>query len=89
MTIALLGTGLLGSAIGCALNFGMGHAVRSGWERFKHIQIDEEHSRIARLRQATAVHEKNIEALKKELAAPLGRPGRTVTVTRRAARPSM
>ena len=27
--------------------------------------------------------------LKKELAAPLGRPGRTVTVTRRAARPSM
>jgi hypothetical protein len=26
-------------------------------------------ARIARLRQATAVHEKNIEALKKELAA--------------------
>jgi membrane protein YqaA with SNARE-associated domain len=26
-------------------------AARSGWERFKHVQVDEEHSRIARLRR--------------------------------------
>jgi membrane protein YqaA with SNARE-associated domain len=45
------GVALMGSAIGCALNFGMGHAVRNGWERFKHVQFDEEHSRIARLRR--------------------------------------
>ena len=45
------GVALLGSAIGCALNFGMGHAVRNGWERFKHVQFDEAHSRIARLRR--------------------------------------
>ena len=45
------GVALLGSGIGCALNFGMGHAARRGWERFKHIRIDEAHSRIARLRR--------------------------------------
>lgn len=45
------GVALLGSAIGCALNFGMGHAARSGWERFKHIEVDEAHSRVARLRR--------------------------------------
>lgn len=45
------GVALLGSAIGCALNFGMGHAARNGWERFKHIQVDEAHSRVARLRR--------------------------------------
>ena len=45
------GVAMLGSAIGCALNFGMGQAARGGWERFKHIQVDEEHSRVAQLRR--------------------------------------
>jgi membrane protein YqaA with SNARE-associated domain len=45
------GAALAGSAIGCALNFGMGQAARSGWERFQHVQVDEEHSRVARLRR--------------------------------------
>jgi len=45
------GVAILGSAIGCALNFGMGHAARSGWERFQHIQVDEAHSRVAQLRR--------------------------------------
>jgi membrane protein YqaA with SNARE-associated domain len=51
LTWYAFGVALLGSGIGCALNFGMGHAVRNGWERFKHVQFDEEHSRIARLRR--------------------------------------
>jgi membrane protein YqaA with SNARE-associated domain len=46
-----LGVALLGSAVGCALNFGMGRAARDGWERFQHVQVDEEHSRVARLRR--------------------------------------
>ena len=46
-----LGVALLGSATGCALNFGMGHAARDGWERFKHLKVDEEHSRVVRLRR--------------------------------------
>jgi membrane protein YqaA with SNARE-associated domain len=45
------GAALAGSTIGCALNFGMGQAARSGWERFKHVQVDEAHSRVARLRR--------------------------------------
>jgi len=45
------GVALLGSATGCALNFGMGHAARDGWERFKHLKVDEEHSRVVRLRR--------------------------------------
>ena len=40
-----------GSAIGCALNFGMGEAARGGYERFKHVKVDEEHSRVAWLRR--------------------------------------
>jgi membrane protein YqaA with SNARE-associated domain len=51
LTWSAFSAALGGSAIGCALNFGMGHAARSGWERFKHVQVDEEHSRIARLRR--------------------------------------
>lgn len=42
---------LCGSSIGCALNFGMGQSARGGWERFKHIKVDVEHSRIQRLRR--------------------------------------
>jgi membrane protein YqaA with SNARE-associated domain len=45
------GVALLGTAIGYALKFGMGQAARSGWERFRHIQVDEAHSRMARLRR--------------------------------------
>lgn len=45
------GVAMLGSSIGCALNFGMGHGARRGWERCRHIQVDEAHSRVARLRR--------------------------------------
>jgi membrane protein YqaA with SNARE-associated domain len=45
------GVALLVTAIGYALKFGMGQAARSGWERFRHIQVDEAHSRMARLRR--------------------------------------
>ncbi len=51
LTWTAFGVALLGSAIGCALNFGMGQAARSGWERFQHVQVDEDHSRIVRLRR--------------------------------------
>lgn len=46
-----LGVALLGSGIGCALNFGMGRAARGGWERFQHVKVDEEHSRVRQLRR--------------------------------------
>jgi membrane protein YqaA with SNARE-associated domain len=51
LTWAALGAALAGSAIGCAINFGMGQAARGGWERFQHVKVDEEHSRVARLRR--------------------------------------
>lgn len=46
-----LAVALCGSTIGCALNFGMGQAARSGWEHLKHVKVDVEHSRIQRLRR--------------------------------------
>jgi membrane protein YqaA with SNARE-associated domain len=46
-----LAVALCGSTIGCSLNFGMGQAARGGWERFKHVKVDVEHSRIQRLRR--------------------------------------
>lgn len=42
---------LSGNLLGCALSFGMGHAARSGYEHFKHVKVDLEHSRIERLRR--------------------------------------
>lgn len=42
---------LAGNLLGCLLTFGMGHAGRQGFERFKNVKVDLEHPRIQRLRR--------------------------------------
>ena len=51
LTWTAFAVALAGSAIGCGLNFGMGHAARSGFERFRHVKVDEDHSRVRHLRR--------------------------------------
>jgi membrane protein YqaA with SNARE-associated domain len=43
--------GLAGNALGSALTFGMGHAGRQGYERFKNVRVDLEHPQVQRLRR--------------------------------------
>ncbi len=42
---------LAGNVLGCLLTFGMGHAGREGFERFKSVKVDLEDPRIQRLRR--------------------------------------
>jgi len=42
---------LAGNVLGCILTFGMGHAGRKGFQRFKSVKVDTESPRIQRLRR--------------------------------------
>jgi len=43
--------GLAGNALGSALTFGMGHAGRRGFERFRKVKVDLDNRHVQRLRR--------------------------------------
>lgn len=42
---------LTGNVVGSTLTFGMGHAARNGYERFKHVKVDLNHPHVQRLQR--------------------------------------
>lgn len=45
------GAALAGNLLGCLLTFGMGLAAHRGWERFRHLEVDNEGAHARRLRR--------------------------------------